>query len=75
MSAIAGPLVETEYHFSPAELAELWNRSTDTIIRMFEHEPGVVIWQRPGPTSKRHRRSIRIPESVAERVKLRNTVK
>jgi hypothetical protein len=64
----------SEHYYSPIELATLWNRSTDTIIHIFEDEPGVQIWERPG-NSKRHRRSIRIPESVVQRVKLRLAVK
>jgi hypothetical protein len=31
-------------HYSPAEIAELWNLSTDTVIRMFEREDGVLIF-------------------------------
>jgi hypothetical protein len=62
----------SEHYYSPIEIADLWNRSTDTIIRIFENEPGVQIWERPG---KHHRRSIRIPESVVDRVKLRLAVK
>ena len=55
-------------HYSPAELAELWNLSVDTITRMFEREDGVLIFENPEKASERRRRTLRIPESVAERV-------
>jgi hypothetical protein len=57
-----------ERHFSPAELAEAWNLSEDTVRRMFEREPDVLIFENPEKASDRRRRTIRIPESVAERV-------
>ena len=57
-----------ERHFSPAELAEAWNLSEDTVRRMFEREPDVLIFENPEKASERRRRTMRIPESVAERV-------
>ena len=57
-----------EHHFSPAELAELWSLSEDTIRRMFENEPDVMIFENAERSSSRRRRTLRIPESVAERV-------
>lgn len=57
-----------ERHFSPAELGELWNLSIDTVRRMFEDEPGVFVFENPVRTSSRRSRTLRIPESVAERV-------
>ena len=57
-----------ERHFSLAELAEAWNLSEDTVRRMFEREPDVLIFENPEKASERRRRTIRIPESVAERV-------
>jgi transcriptional regulator GlxA family with amidase domain len=58
----------SERHFSPAELAELWNLSEDTIRRAFEAEPDVLIFENPSRNPNRRRRTLRIPESVAERV-------
>jgi transcriptional regulator GlxA family with amidase domain len=55
-----------ERHYSVAELAQQWNLSRDTIRRMFENEPGVVVFQRP-KRNKRIYRTLRIPESVAKR--------
>ena len=57
-----------EKHFSPAELAEAWGLSSDTIRNIFREEPGVLKY---GKTETRHRRgyiTLRIPLSVAERV-------
>jgi transcriptional regulator GlxA family with amidase domain len=55
-----------ERHYSVAELAQQWNLSRDTIRRMFEDEPGVVVFKRP-KRNKRIYRTLRIPESVAKR--------
>ena len=57
-----------ERHFSPAELATQWNLSEDTVRRIFEREPDVLIFENPERISSRRRRTMRIPESVAERV-------
>lgn len=57
-----------ERHFSPAELAEHWNLSEDTVRRIFERESDVLIFENPERESSRRRRTMRIPESVAERV-------
>ena len=57
-----------ERHFSPAELAEQWNLSEDTVRRIFEREPDVLIFENSERASSRRRRTMRIPESVAERV-------
>ena len=55
-----------ERHYSVAELAQQWNLSPDTIRRMFENEPGVVVF-RHQRLNKRTYRTLRIPESVAKR--------
>jgi len=55
-----------ERHYSVAELAQQWNLSRDTIRRMFESEPGVVVF-RHQRLNKRIYRTLRIPESVAKR--------
>lgn len=47
-----------EPHLSPVELARLWAVSPDYIRRRFRYEPGVTMLGR----------SLRIPQSVAERV-------
>jgi len=64
-----------EVHFTPAGLAKEWAVSTDTIRHLFYDEPGVLKIDRPETMrggkdgkGKRRYRSIRIPQSVAERV-------
>lgn len=56
-----------ERHYSVDELASIWGVSDDFVRRLFLHEPGVVLFfkHRPG---KRTYRTVRIPESVAQRV-------
>jgi hypothetical protein len=56
-------------NFTVAEIASLWKLSTDTIQRLFEHEPGVVVLGDKNPRGKRKRITLRIPRQVVERVK------
>jgi hypothetical protein len=58
----------TERHYSPDELAALWNLSGDTVRRLFGREPGVLVIQRARSRDARGYRTLRIPESVAQRV-------
>lgn len=57
-----------ERHYTPSELGEMWNLSADTTRRMFENEPGVLVFVNPQRSSDRRFRTLRIPESVALRV-------
>ena len=61
-----------EQHFTPAQLAERLALSQTKIRRMFQDEPGVVKIGEPsrrlGRKLKRRYYTLRIPESVAERV-------
>lgn len=58
-----------ERHYSASELAALWNLSLDTIRRIFENEPGVlVLGDDRGKRNRRRYTTLRIPESVAARV-------
>jgi hypothetical protein len=45
-----------------------YSLSADTVRRMFESEPGVLVFENPVRSSSRRFRTLRIPESVAERV-------
>jgi transcriptional regulator GlxA family with amidase domain len=56
-----------ERHYSVDELASIWGVSDDFVRRLFQREPGVVVFfkHRPG---KRTYRVLRVPESVARRV-------
>ena len=64
-----------ERHFSVGELASLWALSEQTIRRMFAGEPGVIEWGRGESRFKRGYITMRIPESVVQRVhcRLRST--
>jgi hypothetical protein len=56
-----------ERHYSVEELTELWGMSDDFVRRLFLNEAGVVVFfkQQPG---KRVYRTLRIPESIVQRV-------
>ena len=60
------PADDTPY--TVQEVAALTGFSRDTITRLFENEPGVLILNRPTKNRKRRYRSIRIPRAVYERV-------
>ena len=62
------PDLSTEKHYSVGELAWLWGLSENTIRRMFENEPGVLLWRSRETRSKRAYTTLRIPESVALRI-------
>jgi predicted DNA-binding transcriptional regulator YafY len=47
--------------YTVAEVAAMMGFSRNTITRMFEREPGVIIVLRPSTNRKRRYRSIRIP--------------
>ena len=57
--------------FTVAQIASLWQLSTDTIQRWFEDEPGVVTSGNKNPRGKRKRVTLRIPREVMQRVKRR----
>ncbi len=63
-----------ERHFTPKELALLWALDETTIRRLFYDEPGVL---KIGKTNRRDGKrdyvSLRIPESVAQRVHIRKS--
>ena len=67
-----GPLVETptpvERHYAPGEVAEIWQFNVEMIRRLFQNEPGVVVIQAPVKKGRRPYKTIRIPQSVLERV-------
>jgi hypothetical protein len=67
----SGPAFEK--HFAVEDLAEIWGLSGDTIRRLFEKEPGVLVIERCTKSRARRYRTMRIPESVALRVHRRMT--
>jgi len=64
-------------HYTAKEIAQMWNLSADTVIRIFESEPGVIVLseRRKGSISRRQYRKLRIPEFVVERVHRRLSVR
>jgi hypothetical protein len=59
--------------FTVAQIASMWQYSTDTIQRWFEDEPGVIVSGAKNPRGKRKRITLRIPRAVMERVKRKRT--
>ena len=58
-----------ERHFSVAEVAHLWNLSKDAVRRIFQNEPGVLVLGDSNPRRRKRRyTTLRIPQSVLERV-------
>ena len=63
-----GVLPAAERHYAPSEIAELWQLNVETIRRLFQNEPGVIVLEGPARKGKRQYKTIRIPQSVLERV-------
>lgn len=55
-------------HYSVSEVATQWGVSTDLVRDIFKDEDGVLIVERPSTRTKRSYSTMRIPESVLERV-------
>jgi len=60
--------VPAERHYAVAEIAEMWNLSADKVRELFEDEPGVLVIGDRSPRRKRRYVTLRIPQSVLERV-------
>jgi hypothetical protein len=60
-----------ERHYTPQELAQLWAVSIQTIREVFKNEEGVLKIGSDGTRTRRGYKTLRIPESVAERVHTR----
>lgn len=65
---LAPTLASAESHYSPNEVAKLWHFNVETVRRLFQDEPGVLVLQAPFKKGKRRYTTIRIPQSVLERV-------
>ena len=63
----------TQETFTVAQIASMWQLSTDTIQRMFQDEPDVFPLGEKNPRGKRRRVTLRIPREVMERVKKRRS--
>jgi hypothetical protein len=64
-------VLKDEKHYTPAELAEMWGISAETVRVLFRDEPGVLKIGSSATKYKRGYKTLRIPESVAERVHTR----
>lgn len=65
-----------ERHYSVQEIGELWQLSSTTVTRLFRDEPGVLKIGRDRPSrGRRNYMTLRVPESVVERVHRRLTVR
>ncbi len=66
----------TEPHYSVAEVAEMWKLSPSAVRRLFQREPDVFTIGEPRPKYGRRRGKVtlRIPESVLERVYRRRCI-
>jgi len=60
-----------EPFYMPSEIAALWRLNVETIRRLFQNEPGVMVIQAPTLKGKPPYKTIRIPHSVLERVRAR----
>jgi len=58
----------SERHYTVAEIAAMWNLSKDTVRRMFQSEPGVLVLGSCSSGRKRRYHTLRIPQAVMERV-------
>ncbi len=58
----------TERHLTVRQVAAILNLSDDKVRRMFQDEPGVLVIGDQTTKSKRRYTTLRIPESVLQRV-------
>lgn len=68
-------LAPAERHYAVIEVAKMWNLSPDKVREIFQHEPGVLVIGDPNPRYKRRYRTLRIPQSVVNRVHTRLSLK
>jgi hypothetical protein len=58
-----------ERHYTIAEIGGLWGLSKDSVRRIFQNETGVLVLGRKNVNGvERQYRTVRVPESVLERV-------
>lgn len=61
-------MTASEKHYTPREVADIWQVSTQTVIRLFQDADGVLKISNPRFGSKRQKITLRIPSSVLERL-------
>ena len=57
-----------ERHYSVQEIGTMWGLGTDAVRDIFMREPGVLVIGHDSSRGKRAYRTLRIPESVVQRV-------
>jgi hypothetical protein len=57
-----------ERHYTPAEVAKSLRLSAEAIRRLFYNEPGIFALPAPAKKGRRRYTTIRIPQSVLDRV-------
>ena len=60
-------MTATERHYTPKEVADMWQVHIQTVHRTFRDIPGVLHLGLPSITGRRTRETLRIPASVLER--------
>jgi hypothetical protein len=63
--------VHIERHYAVTEIAEMWNLSPDKVRELFECAAGVLVIGESNPRRKRRYLTLRIPQSVVERIHAR----
>jgi hypothetical protein len=66
--APTAPPAFAERHYNVAQIAAMWGLSQDTVRRLFQFEPGVLIFGGQQSAHTRRYTTLRIPESVVRRV-------
>jgi hypothetical protein len=65
---VAAEPAPIERHYTAGEVADLWRFNVETVRRLFENEPGVIVLQTLARKGKRPYRTIRVPQTVLDRV-------
>lgn len=60
-----------EKHYTVKDIGKMWHLSETVVRKLFRDEPGVIRIDAPERRFKRGYCSLRIPESIAERVHAR----
>jgi hypothetical protein len=60
--------ISTERHYTAADVAELWHLSETMVRELFAEQAGVLKFERPATRIKRAYTTLRIPQSVLDRV-------
>ena len=50
-----------EKHYSLEQIGELWGLSTRTVRKMYENEPGIIVFGNAGSLKKRRYLTLRTP--------------